>query len=178
MSRVGSQPIDIPQGVSVKVEGTFVEVKGPKAALSRTVPGEVNVEVASEQVLVTRPNDEWRSKSIHGLTRTLIANMVTGVSEGFSKALEIQGRGYRAAVEGKTLVLDLGYSHQIRYPMPEGITILTPNQTSIEVQGADKELVGQVAAKIRDFRKPEPYQGKGIRYVGEYVARKAGKKNV
>ncbi|HNT33885.1 MAG TPA: 50S ribosomal protein L6 [bacterium] len=178
MSRVGKQPIKIPNGVSVTLDGVRVKVKGPKGSLERNIPGILSLEIGSQEMSVQRPNDEWTSKSLHGLTRTLVSNMVTGVSTGFSKQLEIQGRGYRASVDGKTLVLDLGFSHQIRYPIPEGMQITTPDPTKIVISGADKEAVGHLAAKIRSFRPPEPYQGKGVRYVGEYVARKAGKKNV
>jgi len=178
MSRVGSQPIKIPNGVTVMVKENLVEVQGPKGVLKREVPEPLIVEVGPEEVLVKRPDEEWRSKSLHGLTRTLVANMVMGVSEGFTKQLEIQGRGYRAAVDGNTLVLELGYSHPIRYPMPEGIQITAPSNVSIVVTGASKEAVGQTAAKIRSFRSPEPYHGKGIRYFEEYVATKEGKSKV
>lgn len=178
MSRVGNQPIKIPSGVSVTLQGSRVTVKGPKGFLERDIPGVLSLEVNPDEMSVKRSDEEWISKSLHGLTRTLVANMVTGVSTGFTKELEIQGRGYRASVDGKTLVLDLGFSHSIRYPIPEGMQVATPEATKIIVSGSDKEAVGHLAAKIRSFRPPEPYQGKGVRYAGEYVARKAGKKNV
>lgn len=178
MSRVGKQPISIPSGVSVKLHDNVIEVKGPKGQLDRQLSDNLDIEIIGDTVKVSRRDDEWRSKSLHGLTRSLVANMITGVSSGFSKSLEIQGRGYRANVEGEVLIVEVGFSHPIRYQMPEGINIEVESNTNIVVMGVDKEQVGQVAAKIRAFRPPEPYQGKGIRYRGEYIARKAGKKNV
>jgi len=178
MSRVGTQPITIPDGVKVKLQDNKIEVKGTKATLSRELPEILDYEVSASEILVKRRNEEWLSKSMHGLTRTLVANMVIGVSEGFKKELEIQGRGYRASVAGKTLTLELGFSHPVLFPIPDGIDIAVEGNTNIAVTGADKELIGQVAAKIRAYRKPEPYQGKGVRYRDEYVARKDGKKNV
>ncbi len=175
MSRIGKRPIPIPEGVEVKVEGAKVEVKGPKGTLSHEVPPEIQVEVSDGQIWVRRRDDSRRAKSLHGLNRTLIANMVEGVTKGFEKRLEIVGIGYRAALEGKALKLTLGFSHPVIYPIPEGIEIVVDNPTSIVVRGIDKQRVGQVAAEIRALKKPEPYKGKGIRYAGEEVRRKAGK---
>ncbi|HEX15609.1 MAG TPA: 50S ribosomal protein L6, partial [Deltaproteobacteria bacterium] len=162
-------------GVEVKVEGAKVEVKGPKGTLSHEVPPEIQVEVSDGQIWVRRRDDSRRAKSLHGLNRTLIANMVEGVTKGFEKRLEIVGIGYRAALEGKALKLTLGFSHPVIYPIPEGVEIVVDNPTSIVVRGIDKQRVGQVAAEIRALKKPEPYKGKGIRYAGEEVRRKAGK---
>ena len=176
MSRIGRKPITIPAGVTVTVDGNTVRVKGPKGELAQEIQPEMRVEVAEGQILVHRPSDAKQHRAFHGLTRALVANMVTGVTEGFSKGLEIVGVGYRAEKKGKTLVLNVGYSHQVEYPEPEGITINTPNPTTVIVEGIDKQRkVGQVAAEIRAVRPPEPYKGKGIRYQGEYVRRKAGK---
>lgn len=175
MSRIGRKPITIPAGVTVTVDGNTVRVKGPKGELAQEIQPEMRVEVADGQILVHRPSDAKQHRAFHGLTRALVANMVTGVTEGFSKGLEIVGVGYRAEKKGKTLVLNVGYSHQVEYPEPEGITINTPNPTTVIVEGIDKQKVGQVAAEIRAVRPPEPYKGKGIRYQGEYVRRKAGK---
>ncbi len=175
MSRIGKRPIPIPEGVEVKVEGAKVEVKGPKGTLSHEVPPEIQVEVSDGQIWVRRRDDSRRAKSLHGLNRTLIANMVEGVTKGFEKRLEIVGIGYRAALEGKALKLTLGFSHPVIYPIPEGVEIVVDNPTSIVVRGIDKQRVGQVAAEIRALKKPEPYKGKGIRYAGEEVRRKAGK---
>lgn len=178
MSRIGKLPIAIPAGVTVeKRDGNVVAVKGPKGELSFTVPRKITVEIADGNVNVNRAGSDATSKSMHGLSRTLIANMVHGVTKGFSKQLEIQGVGYRAAMQGSKLVLTLGYSHPIEFQPPAGIQIsVDPEKKNIlTVSGANKEVVGEVAAKIRGYRKPEPYKGKGIRYLGEYVARKAGK---
>ena len=175
MSRIGRKPITIPAGVTVTVDGNTVRVKGPKGELAQEIQPEMRVEVADGQILVHRPSDAKQHRAFHGLTRALVANMVTGVTEGFSKGLEIVGVGYRAEKKGKTLVLNVGYSHQVEYPEPEGITINTPNPTTVIVEGIDKQKVGQVAAEIRAVRPPEPYKGKGIRYQGEHVRRKAGK---
>jgi len=175
MSRIGKVPIPIPEKVEVKVEGDTVSVKGPKGSLSHRLPPEIYVELQDGQIWVRRKNDSRRARSLHGLNRTLIANMVKGVTEGFEKKLEIVGVGYRAALQGRTLQLSLGYSHPVLYPIPEGIEITLDSPTNITVKGIDKQKVGQVAAEIRALRKPEPYKGKGIRYAGEEVRRKAGK---
>jgi large subunit ribosomal protein L6 len=175
MSRIGRKPIAIPGGVTVTVDGSTVKVKGPKGELARTFEPSIKVRVENNEVLVERPNDEKRERALHGLTRALIANMVTGVTDGFKKTLEIVGVGYRAEKKGKNLVVSVGYSHPVNYPEPDGITLTTPAPTTIVVEGVDKQKVGQVAAELRDFRPPEPYKGKGIRYQGEQVRRKAGK---
>ena len=176
MSRIGRLPIDIPAGVEVKIEeGNKVTVKGPKGTLEKCLPVEMDIKVENNQVVVTRPNDLKKMKSLHGLTRSLIANMITGVSEGYEKKLEINGVGYRAAKQGNKLALTLGFSHPVEMEAPAGITIEVPAPNKIVVSGADKEVVGAVAADIRKWRKPEPYKGKGIRYEGEVVRRKAGK---
>jgi large subunit ribosomal protein L6 len=175
MSRIGRKPITIPNGVTVAVEGSTVKVKGPKGELARTFEPSMKVRVENNEVLVERPNDEKRERALHGLTRALIANMVTGVTEGFKKTLEIVGVGYRAEKKGKNLVVSVGYSHPVNYPEPAGITLTTPAPTTIVIEGVDKQKVGQVAAELREFRPPEPYKGKGIRYQGEQVRRKAGK---
>ena len=176
MSRVGRIPIPVPDGVEVTIEGTAVRVTGKRGRLDTMVAPEVTVVREDGRISVTPRDDGQRARQMWGLTRSLIDNMVVGVSEGFSKALQIEGVGYRASVEGRTLKLDLGYSHQIAYPIPEGIEIVCERPTEIKVTGADRQAVGQVAAEIRAFREPEPYKGKGIRYVGEYVRRKEGKK--
>ena len=173
MSRIGKNPIAIPQGVEVKVEDHLVTVKGPKGTLSQEFLKDVNIAVGEGKVVVTLVNEN--AANVHGLTRTLISNMVTGVTEGFEKALEINGVGYRAQKQGNKLVLTLGYSHPVEVEAPEGITIDVPSQNSIIVKGIDKQLVGQVAANIREYRLPEPYKGKGIKYVGEHIRRKEGK---
>ena len=173
MSRIGKNPIAIPQGVDVKIEDHTVTVKGPKGTLTNTFLKDVNIEVKDGKVVVTLVNE--KAGKIHGLTRTLISNMIIGVTEGFEKALEINGIGYRAQKQGKKLVLTLGYSHPVEVEEPEGITIDVPAQNSIIVKGIDKQLVGQVAANIREYKLPEPYKGKGIKYVGEHIRRKEGK---
>jgi large subunit ribosomal protein L6 len=175
MSRVGNQPIELPQGVEVKVDGDLVRVKGPKGELERRVRPEVAVKLEDGQVVVTRSSDQKQHRAYHGLTRALIANMVEGVSQGYRKALEIVGVGYRADKRGSSLVLNVGYSHEVEYPEPEGVSLTTPSQTQIVVEGIDKQKVGQVAAELRAVRPPEPYKGKGIRYEGEQIRRKAGK---
>ncbi|MDI9486097.1 MAG: 50S ribosomal protein L6 [Bacillota bacterium] len=175
MSRIGRAPIEIPAGVEVTINGNSIDVKGPKGKLSREFHPEMKVEVADGSIVVTRPSDNKEHRSLHGLTRTLIANMVHGVTEGFTRNLEIVGVGYRAAKQGNKLVLSLGYSHPIEVEPAPGIEIEVPTPTRISVKGIDKELVGQTAANIRDFRRPEPYLGKGVRYEGEKVRRKAGK---
>ena len=175
MSRIGNKPIAIPAGVEVKIEGCTVTVKGPKAELVNTFSPEMTIKVEGNEILVTRPSDAKEHRSLHGLTRTLVANMVEGVTNGFKKELEVNGVGYRVAKQGKDLVMNLGYSHQVIMPEIPGITIEVPNPNSIIVSGPDKQKVGQFAAEIRIKRPPEPYKGKGIRYVGEYVRRKEGK---
>ncbi len=175
MSRIGNKPIAIPAGVDVKINGQEITVKGPKGTLTQSFRSEISVAVNGNEINVTRANDEKVSKSLHGLTRTLIANMVEGVQNGYSKTLEIQGVGYRAAKQGKNLVLNLGYSHQVIMPEVDGITIDVPSPNQIVISGSDKQAVGQFAAVVRMKRPPEPYKGKGIRYQGEYVRRKEGK---
>jgi len=173
MSRIGRAPIAVPNGVTIKIEsGNSVTVKGPKGELSRTVPVAMHL---AQEVLVTRPDDEPGNKSLHGLTRTLIANMVEGVTKGFSKQLELVGVGYKAEKRPYGLQLSLGFSHVIEYKAPKGITLSAPVPTQITVEGTNKEVVGQVAAEIRSLRPPEPYKGKGVKYVGEQIRRKAGK---
>jgi len=175
MSRVGKNPIPVPSGVQVDLKGNHIKVKGPKGELERTLHPDMIVEVSAEEVLVKRPTESKQHKSLHGLTRTLVANMVEGVSNGFKRNLEIEGVEYRAELKGKALVMALGYSHPVRYEPAEGIAIEVPDPKKISVVGIDKQKVGQAAAEIRGFRPPEPYKGKGIRYVGEQVRRKAGK---
>ncbi|GIU91291.1 MAG: 50S ribosomal protein L6 [Acidimicrobiia bacterium] len=175
MSRIGKMPIPIPAGVEIQVEGNRVTVKGPKGVLTREFPDEVGFEVEDGVVRVSRKGDTRTAKALHGLSRALLANMVAGVSEGFRKDLEIVGVGYRAALRGSELELQLGFSHPVVYRAPEGITFEVPEPTKVGVVGIDKELVGQVAADIRRIRPPEPYKGKGVRYAGEQIRRKAGK---
>jgi len=175
MSRIGKSPIQVPSGVEVTISGRTVSVKGPKGSLSRDIPGEIVVTKEEGTILVTRPAEDRTNRSLHGLTRTLINNMVVGVTEGFTKELEIVGVGYRAELQGTNLRLALGYSHPVPFPAPPGITFEVPQQTKVIVKGIDKELVGQVAADIRSKRSPEPYKGKGVRYVDERIIRKAGK---
>ena len=175
MSRIGKQPIEIPSGVDVAVDGTTVTVKGPRGQLSQTFHAEMTLTVANGELSVGRPNDEGFFRGLHGLTRTLIANMIEGVTKGYEKSLEIVGVGYRAAMKGKDIELQVGYSHPVLVPVPDGIEFEVPTPTQIIVRGNDKAAVGEIAAKIRKVRKPEPYKGKGIRYQGEYVRKKAGK---
>src|SRR4051812_17217934 len=176
MSRIGRAPIAVPNGVTVTIgAGNTVTVKGPKGELSRTVPGAMKLAQENGQVLVTRPDDEPMHKALHGLTRTLIANMVEGVTKGFTKQLELVGVGYKAEVRPYGLQLALGYSHPIEYKAPTGIKLTAPVPTQILVEGANKEVVGQVAAELRSLRPPEPYKGKGVKYAGEQIRRKAGK---
>ncbi|MDE3055026.1 MAG: 50S ribosomal protein L6 [Gemmatimonadota bacterium] len=175
MSRIGKLPIKVPPGVTVTVNGHVVQVKGPKGELSRTMHRDVGVAVEGDVVRVTRPSDEDRHKALHGLSRTLVFNMVEGVTKGYQKQLEITGVGYKAEMRPYGLQLALGYSHQIEYKAPKGIKLTAPQPTQILIDGADKELVGQVAAELRSLRPPEPYKGKGIKYVGEQIRRKAGK---
>ncbi|MQC17238.1 MAG: 50S ribosomal protein L6 [Chloroflexi bacterium] len=175
MSRIGKAPIAIPSGVEVNVDGSTVRVKGPKGALAWAVHDQVRVSVAENEIIVTRPNDQPTTRALHGLTRSCIANMVAGVTEGFRKTLELQGTGYRATMQGTTLVLSVGYSHPVEMPPLEGVQISVENNTQVHVDGIDKQIVGQQAALIRRVRPPEPYHGKGIRYRGEVVRLKAGK---
>lgn len=174
MSRIGQNPINIPAGVNIDLKGTLVKVRGQKGSLEYQVHRDMNISEHDGTVLVNRNSDAREQRAIHGTTRQMIHNMVVGVSEGFSKELEIIGVGYQAQVEGTRLRLQLGYSHDIYFDMPEGITV-TANRTEVKVEGIDKQLVGAVAAKIRSFRPPEPYKGKGVRYKGEYVRSKQGK---
>lgn len=175
MSRIGKKPVAVPAGVEVKIDGSTVTVKGPKGTLTNTFNPEIIIKQEGAEIIVERPSEDKMHKSLHGLTRTLIHNMVEGVTNGFSKSLEIEGVGYRAAKQGKNLVMNLGYSHQVIVPEIDGITIDVPNATSIVVNGIDKQVVGQFAAEIREKRPPEPYKGKGIRYAGERIIRKEGK---
>jgi large subunit ribosomal protein L6 len=175
MSRIGKAPITVPGGVTVSIDGADIAVKGPKGELSRTLPEQVTVRQDGEELLVERIDEERESRALHGLVRSLIQNMVTGVTDGFHKDLDIVGVGYRAAPKGKGLELSLGFSHPVVVDAPDGITFNVPQPTRIEVHGIDKQLVGQVAANIRAWRTPEPYKGKGVRYVDEHVRRKAGK---
>jgi len=175
MSRIGRKPITVPAGVDVTIDGSAVTVKGPKGTLSGTFNSNMTIAMDAGVITVTRPNDEKENRSLHGLTRTLIANMVEGVSNGYSKTLDIVGIGYRANLQGKDLVLSVGYSHTVTIAAPEGITIACPSPNQIVVSGADKQKVGQLAAEIRGVRPPEPYKGKGIRYSDEHVRRKEGK---
>ena len=175
MSRIGKQPIPVPSGVEVKIDGSTVHVKGPKGELSRTLPEIMTVELEDGLVTVHRPDDSRTARSLHGLSRTLLSNMITGVSDGYSKNLEIVGVGYRAALKGKDIELLLGFSHPVLVVAEPGITFTVPAPTKITVSGIDKQRVGQVAADIRKWRKPEPYKGKGVRYEGEHVRRKLGK---
>ena len=176
MSRIGRHPVAIPAGVTVDIaEGNKVTVKGPKGELVRVLPAEMEIKLEDGQVVVTRPNDLKKMKSLHGLTRTLVANMIHGVTEGYEKVLEVNGVGYRAAKQGKKLVLNLGYSHPVEMEDPEGIETVLDGQNKITVKGISKEKVGQYAAEIRDKRRPEPYKGKGIKYADEVIRRKVGK---
>jgi len=175
LSRIGKLPISIPDKVEINLKDNSLTCKGPKGELSRHLSPEMEIKVENNQIIVNRPSDSKQHRSLHGLTRSLISNMVEGVSEGFSRKLEIIGVGYKAEMKGKNLMLSLGYSHQIVMNFPDTVQASAPNPNEIVVDGADKELVGMITAKIRSFRKPEPYKGKGIRYSGEYVRRKAGK---
>jgi large subunit ribosomal protein L6 len=175
MSRIGRTPVPVPSGVEIKVEGRELTVTGPKGTLERRLPGDISVRQEGAEVIVERPDDERENRALHGLVRSLVNNMVLGVSQEFSKELEIIGVGYRANLQGASLDLALGFSHPVKVDAPQGIAFEVPAPNRIVVRGIDKELVGQVAADIRAIRKPEPYKGKGVRYLGEYVARKAGK---
>lgn len=176
MSRIGKKPVALPDGVTASLADNILSVKGPKGELSMQTAEEVKYDVADGQVSVQPVNNSKKARSFWGMQRTLVQNLVEGVTEGFSKVLEINGVGYRAKVQGKTLNLQLGYSHDVDFDIPEGIEIKTPDQTTVEISGMDKQKVGQVAAEIRRWRKPEPYKGKGIKYRGEYIFRKEGKK--
>jgi large subunit ribosomal protein L6 len=175
MSRIGRKPVTVPKGVTLQVQGNTVAVKGPRGELRRALHPEMQIALDKDQFTVARPSEEKRHKALHGLTRTLVQNMVEGVSKGFSKSLEIQGVGYKAEAKPYGVNLIVGYSHPVKYEAPKGIKITVDNNTMVKIEGADKELVGQVAAELRAVRPPEPYKGKGIRYVGEQVRRKAGK---
>lgn len=174
MSRIGKQPIPVPNGVEVTIADGVVKVKGPKGELQQTILPGMTVKQENTELIVSRPDDEKMSRSFHGLTRTLIANMVIGVSEGFSKELEVEGVGFKANASGQLLTMSLGFSHDVKFQVPEGVTVEAKNN-QITVSGIDKQQVGQVAAEIRALKKPEPYKGKGIRYKDEYIVRKAGK---
>jgi large subunit ribosomal protein L6 len=175
MSRIGRLPITVPSGVDVTIDGRLVTVSGPKGTLSRSLHPDITVSREDGTIVVTRPTEQKTHKQLHGLTRTLVNNMVVGVTDGYRKGLEITGVGYRATLNGKKLTLNLGYSHPIEIDPPDGISFEVENPTRLAVVGIDKELVGQIAAKVRATRKPEPYKGKGVRYAGEYIRRKAGK---
>jgi len=175
MSRIGKKPVAVPKGVALELTGNTVSVKGPKGELRRTLHPEMHLALDGGTLTVTRPSEEQRHKALHGLTRTLVQNMVDGVSKGFSKTLEIQGVGYKAEAKPYGVNLVVGYSHPVKYQAPKGIKIMVENNTTVKIEGADKEAVGQVAAELRSVRPPEPYKGKGIRYHGEHVRRKAGK---
>jgi len=176
MSRIGKQPVPIPQGVKVHVDGATVRAEGPKGTLTQSVPTGLSAKIADGSVVITRAGDERTTRALHGTARALVANMVTGVKDGFERKLEIVGIGYRAQLQGKTIQLALGYSHPIVFPLPDGITAEIEKQVSITLRGADKALLGQTAAKLRALRKPDPYKGKGIKYADEWIRRKVGKK--
>ena len=176
MSRIGKKPVAIPSGVTANIENGTLSVKGPKGTLSLGLSDLIDYKVEGSEISVTPANDTKQARSFWGMQRTLVSNLITGVTEGFTKVLEITGVGYRANSQGKTLKLQLGYSHDVDFAVPEGIEIKTPDNTTIEINGIDKQQVGQVAAEIRRWRKPEPYKGKGIKYRGEYIFRKEGKK--
>jgi len=176
MSRIGKKAVAIPSGVTANVDGQTVKMKGPKGALELVLPAEVSVKLEKGTIKVDPRNETKRARSMWGTSRTLVSNLVTGVTKGFEKKLEITGVGYRAAVQGKNLQIALGYSHDVVYPIPNGIAVATPKPTEVVISGIDRQQVGQVAAEIRGFRKPEPYKGKGVKYAGEYIFRKEGKK--
>jgi large subunit ribosomal protein L6 len=175
MSRIGNKAVPVSDKVKVDIQDKTVKVSGPNADMEHVLPELISAEMADSEIVVKRANDSAEAKAMHGLSRSLIANMVTGVTEGFKKELEIQGVGYRAQVSGKKLVLNVGYSHPIEFEFPEDVKISVAENTKVTIEGADKQLVGQVAATVRGFRKPEPYKGKGIRYVDEHIRRKEGK---
>jgi large subunit ribosomal protein L6 len=176
MSRIGKRAVPLPQGVSATTEGQILSVKGPKGALQLQMRDEISYEIGEDGIIVKPANDTKQARAFWGMQRTLVQNLVTGVSEGFTKVLEITGVGYRAQAQGRNLRLQLGYSHDVNFPVPEGVEVKTPDQNTVEISGIDKQAVGQVAAEIRRWRKPEPYKGKGIKYRGEYIFRKEGKK--
>ena len=176
MSRIGKKPVALPAGVTANVAGQTVSIKGPKGALQLMLHDDVTAKLEKGAVQIDPRDDTKRARAMWGMSRSLLANIVTGVTKGFEKRLEITGVGYRASLQGKNLQLLLGYSHEVNYPIPDGIAIVTPKPTEIVITGIDKQRVGQVAAEIRDFRPPEPYKGKGVRYAGEYIFRKEGKK--
>ena len=176
MSRIGKKPVEIPSGVTATIEGGQLSVKGPKGTLELQLRDEISYTVGEDGILVKPANDSKQARAFWGMQRTLVQNLVTGVTDGFTKVLEITGVGYRANAQGKNLKLQLGYSHDVDFVIPEGIEIKTPDNTTVEISGIDKQKVGQVAAEIRRWRKPEPYKGKGIKYRGEYIFRKEGKK--
>jgi large subunit ribosomal protein L6 len=176
MSRIGKKPVSVPSGVTANVEGQTVKVKGPKGALQFVVPDDVTVKMDKTGIQLDPRNETKRARSLWGTSRTLVSNLMSGVTKGFEEKLEITGVGYRAAVQGKTLQLQLGFSHDVNYPIPEGIAIVTPKPTEVVITGVDKQKVGHVAAEIRGYRPPEPYKGKGVKYAGEYIFRKEGKK--
>ena len=176
MSRIGKRPVALPSGVTATVESGILAVKGPKGTLSLQMVDDINYDVQEGGISIQPANDTKRARSFWGMQRTLVQNLVTGVTEGFTKTLEITGVGYRAAAQGKNLRLQLGYSHDVNIPVPDGIEIKTPDPTTVEISGIDRQRVGQIAAEIRRWRKPEPYKGKGIKYRGEYIFRKEGKK--
>jgi large subunit ribosomal protein L6 len=176
MSRIGKKPVALPAGVTASTEGQTLSVKGPKGQLQLQMRDEIAYEIGDDGILVKPANDTKQARAFWGMQRTLVDNLVTGVTEGFTKVLEISGVGYRAQAQGKNLRLQLGYSHDVNFPVPEGIDVKTPDQNTVEISGIDKQKVGQVAAEIRRWRKPEPYKGKGIKYRGEYIFRKEGKK--
>jgi len=176
MSRIGKKAVAIPSGVTASVDGQTVKMKGPKGALELVLPAEVSAKMEKGSIKVDPRNETKRARSMWGTSRTLVSNLVTGVTKGFEKKLEITGVGYRAALQGKNLQIALGYSHDVIFPIPTGITIVTPKPTEVVISGIDRQQVGQVAAEIRGFRKPEPYKGKGVKYAGEYIFRKEGKK--
>ena len=176
MSRIGKKLVSVPAGVTATIEGGELSIKGPKGLLTMPLVDDIAYKVEGGAISVQPANDSKRARAFWGMQRTLVSNLVVGVSDGFTKVLEITGVGYRASVAGKTLKLQLGYSHDVDYPIPEGIAIKTPDQTTVEIIGSDKQQVGQVAAEIRRWRKPEPYKGKGIKYRGKYIFRKEGKK--
>ena len=176
MSRIGKRPVPLPSGVTASTEGQTLSVKGPKGQLQMPMRDEIAYEISDNGILVKPANDTKQARAFWGMQRTLVDNLVTGVTDGFTKVLEITGVGYRAAAQGRNLRLQLGYSHDVNYPVPEGVDIKTPDPNTVEISGIDKQKVGQVAAEIRRWRKPEPYKGKGIKYRGEYIFRKEGKK--
>jgi len=175
VSRIGKVPIPVPSGVKIDLENGILKVTGPKGSLQHTLPAGINLDITKENIIVTRADDHRKNRALHGLTRSIISNLVTGVTQGFERVLEISGVGYRAEVQGNALVLSLGYSHPIHFTLPENITAKVDKQNRITIEGCDKQRVGETAAKIRSFRPPEPYKGKGIKFAGERIRRKVGK---